>query len=182
MRLIPRLIAVLDPINEWIGRTAALLALVLAGIVFTIVALRYGFHTSNQWLSESVIYAHGLLFMLGMGYTLRHDDHVRVDVLSRHFSPRATAWRELFGTIFLLFPVSLFLLVMSFNYVAASWAIHEGSMEPGGIPYLYLLKTLLILMPILLMIQGLTEALRAIETLRCHHPDHPDRLDAREGV
>lgn len=182
MSLIPRLIALLDPINEWIGRAVAVFALVLAGIVFTIVALRYGFHTSNQWLSESVIYTHGVLFMLGMGYTLRHDGHVRVDVLSRHFSPKAAAWRELFGTIFLLFPVSLFLLVMSFNYVTASWAIHEGSMEPGGIPYLYLLKTLLILMPLLLIIQGLTEALRAIEVLRCQHPALPDHPGAREGV
>jgi TRAP-type mannitol/chloroaromatic compound transport system permease small subunit len=71
---------------------------------------------------------------------------------------------------------------MSINYVAASWSIHEGSMEPGGIPYLYLLKTLLIIMPILLMIQGLTEALRAIEILRQHHPDLPDHPDTREGV
>ncbi|HUX82190.1 MAG TPA: TRAP transporter small permease subunit [Halothiobacillus sp.] len=182
MNVLQRMISILDPINEYLGRAIATLALVLAAIVFAIVALRYGFHTSNQWLSESMIYAHGMLFMLGMGYTLRHDGHVRVDVLSRHFSPRGAAWRELFGTIFLLFPVSLFLLIMSINYVAASWSIHEGSMEPGGIPYLYLLKTLLIIMPILLMIQGLTEALRAIEILRQHHPDLPDHPDTREGV
>lgn len=182
MNPIQTLIRILDPINEYIGRAAAFLALALAAIVFAVVALRYGFHTSNQWLSESVIYGHGLLFMLGMGYTLRHDGHVRVDVLSRRFSPRGAAWRELFGTVFLLFPVSLFLLIMSLNYVSSSWAIHEGSMEPGGIPYLYLLKTLLIVMPILLMIQGLVEALRAVETLRNHRPDAPEPTDAREGV
>lgn len=182
MNPISSLIRMLDPINEYIGRAAAILALVLAAIVFAVVALRYGFHTSNQWLSESVIYAHGLLFMLGMGYTLRHDAHVRVDVLSRRFSPRMSAWRELFGTVFLLFPVSLFLLFMSVNYVSSSWSIHEGSMEPGGIPYLYLLKTLLIVMPVLLMIQGLTEALRAIEVIRHHRPDLPDHPTAGEGV
>lgn len=176
------LIQRLDRINEYLGRAIAFLAIVLALVVFLVVALRYGLHLSSQWLSESILYVHGSLFMLGVAYTLRHNGHVRVDVVSRRFSPKGHAVVELMGTVLLLWPVAIFLFVTAWPYVGASWSIHEGSHEPGGIPFLYLLKTLLLIMPALLFLQGLVEALKAIEILLGLKPESIESHDAHEGI
>jgi len=177
-----RLVDRLDRVNEWLGRGVAWLGLLLALTVFAVVVLRYVLGESNQWLSESIYYWFAMLFMLGIGYTYRHDGHVRVDVLSRNASPRKRAWVEILGVVLLLWPVCLFIGFASVDYVANAWAIREGSPEPGGIPLLYLLKTLLLVMPALLFWQGLVELLRAVATLWAERPTRPDRGDPREGV
>jgi len=177
-----KLIHQLDRINEYLGRGVAFLALLLATVVFLVVVLRYGFQLSSQWLSESILYVHGGLFMLGVAYTLQHDGHVRVDVISRRFSPRGKAFVELFGTLVFLWPVAIFLLVTAWPYVSASWSIHEGSHEPGGIPFLYLLKTLLLIMPSLLFLQGTVEALKALQTILGRHPETVEPHDVHEGI
>ncbi len=177
-----RLVDRLDGVNEWAGRITAWLGLLLTLTVFAVVALRYGFSDSSQWLSESIYYWFALMFMLGMGYTYRHDGHVRVDVLSRKASPRRRAWIEIVGVILLLWPVCLFIAGSSLDYVGNAWAIREGSPEPGGIPLLYLLKTLLIVMPALLFWQGLVELLRSVAVLRGETPTIPARGDAEEGM
>lgn len=177
-----RLVDRLDRVNEWTGRVVAWLGLVLTLTVFGVVALRYGLSDSNQWLSESITYWFALMFMLGMGYTYRHDGHVRVDVLSRGASPRARAWIEIIGVVVLLWPVCLFIAISSFDYVGNSWAMREGSPEPGGIPLLYLLKTLLIVMPALLFWQGLVELLRQVAVLRHQRPTEPEHGSIKEGM
>ena len=176
------LIERLDVVNEWLGRVTAWLGLVLALTVFAVVGLRYGLNDSNQWLSESINYWFALLFMLGMGYTYRHDGHVRVDVFSRNASPRRRAWAEIIGIAVLLWPVCLFIGVASFEYVGNAWAIREGSPEPGGIPLLYLLKTLLLVMPALLFWQGLVELLRNVAVLRGERPARPEHGEIEEGM
>lgn len=177
-----RLVDRLDRLNEWTGRVTAWLGLVLALTVFTVVALRYGLSDSNQWLSESIYYWFALMFMLAMGYTYRHDGHVRVDVLSRKASPQTRAWVEIVGVVILLWPVCVFIGVTSFGYVANSWAMQEGSPEPGGIPLLYLLKTLLLVMPALLFWQGLVELLRQVARLRHQSPTQPEHGSIEEGM
>jgi len=169
-----QIIATINGINEWMGRFVGILTLILAVVMLAIVVLRYGFSMSSVWLSESVMYLHGLIFMLGAAYTLKHNGHVRVDIFQRRYSRRQRAWVEIGGTVLLLWPVALFILFMSQTYVESAWRIMEGSREPGGIPFLYLLKTLLIVMPVLLIIQGLAELLRAMEVLRSPSPAVPD--------
>ncbi|MFP4639379.1 MAG: TRAP transporter small permease subunit [Guyparkeria sp.] len=177
-----RLVDRLDRVNEWTGRVSAWLGLVLALTVFAVVALRYGFNDSDQWLSESIYYWFALMFMLGMGYTYRHDGHVRVDVLARKTTPRRRAWIEIVGVVLLLWPACLFIALSSLDYVGNAWAIREGSPEPGGIPLLYLLKTLLIVMPALLFWQGLVELLRSVAVLRGETPTRPSQGDLEEGM
>ncbi|MBN2872595.1 MAG: TRAP transporter small permease subunit [Halothiobacillaceae bacterium] len=172
----------LDRVNEWVGRVAAWLGLLLTLTIFGVVALRYGLSDSNQWLSESITYWFALLFMLGMGYTYRHDGHVRVDVFSRNASPRRRAWIEIVGILLLLWPLCLFIALSSLEYVGNSWAMREGSPEPGGIPLLYMLKSLLIVMPALLFWQGLVELLRQVVRLRHGSPSQPDHGSIEEGM
>ncbi len=155
-----RLAGWLDLANAWVGRVIAWLALSMVLVTFLVVVLRYGFDLGSIALQESVTYMHAMLFMLGAAYTLQRDGHVRVDIFYQGFSRRGRAWVNLLGTLMLLVPVCLFILASSWGYVAESWAVHEGSREAGGLPYVYWLKTLMLLMPLLLLLQGIVWVLR----------------------
>jgi len=161
--LTPRLFALagsLDLVNAWVGRLVAWLAVAMVLVTFLVVVLRYGFDQGSIALQESVTYMHAMLFMLAAAYTLQRDGHVRVDIFYQGFSRRGRAWVDLLGTLVLLIPVCLFILASSWGYVTESWAVHEGSREAGGLPYVYWLKTLMVLMPLLLLLQGVVWLLR----------------------
>ena len=161
--LTPRLFALagsLDLVNAWVGRLVAWLAVAMVLVTFLVVVLRYGFDQGSIALQESVTYMHAMLFMLAAAYTLQRDGHVRVDIFYQGFSRRGRAWVDLLGTLVLLIPVCLFILASSWGYVTESWAVHEGSREAGGLPYVYWLKTLMVLMPLLLLLQGVVWVLR----------------------
>ena len=150
----------LDRINGLLGPVVSWLALAMVLVTFLVVVLRYAFDIGSIALQESVTYMHATLFMLGAAYTLQQQGHVRVDIFYQRFSRRGRAWVDLLGTLLLLVPICLFVLASSWGYVTESWAVHEGSREAGGLPYVYLLKTLLVVMPILVLIQGLVWLLR----------------------
>ncbi|RRQ21830.1 TRAP transporter small permease subunit [Thiohalobacter thiocyanaticus] len=146
---------ILETVSEQVGRLVAWLTLAMVLVMFTVVVLRYAFDFGRIYLQESVTWMHAAVFMLGAAYTLRHEGHVRVDIFYRRFSPRTRAWVDLLGTLVLLLPVSLYLLWTGWDYVADSWAMREGSLQTGGLPAVYLLKSLLLAMPVLLLLQGL---------------------------
>lgn len=151
----------LDRFNGVIGRAVAWLALAMVLVTFLVVILRYAFDYGSIAMQESVTYMHAVLFMLGAAYTLQQDGHVRVDIFYQGFSRRGRAWVDLLGTLLLLLPVCLFVLASSWGYVTESWAVKEGSREAGGIPAVYLLKTLLVAMPLLVLMQGLVVLIRS---------------------
>ena len=119
---------------------------------------------------------HAALFLIGAAYTLKHQGHVRVDIFYHRFSPRLQAWVDLFGTLLLLLPVCLFIFVVSWDYVAQSWALHEGSREAGGLNGVYLLKSLILVMAGLLLLQGLAMAIRNLLTLQDRTSEVQDRV------
>jgi TRAP-type mannitol/chloroaromatic compound transport system permease small subunit len=160
MQGLHRLISAIDDFTERSGRFLAWLALAMALLTAIIVVLRYGFSIGSIAAQEAVVYMHSCLFMLGAGYTLKHDAHVRVDIFYRGLGPRGRAWINSLGCIVFLLPLCIFIIAVSWNYVAESWAIRESSPEPGGIPAVFLLKTLLPAMALNLMLQGLAELLR----------------------
>lgn len=152
-----------DAASEAAGRFAAVLAVVLVVLVFALVLARYGLGIGSVAVQEAVLWLHATIFLLGMAYALRHDAHVRVDVFSQRWSAATRAWVEFAALLLLLLPFCLFMIVISWEYVAASWATHEGSRDPGGLPGWYLLKSLLPLSAALLVLQGLAETLRALQ-------------------
>ena len=160
MSTLRALLKALDTFTETTGRWLAWLALGMAAVTAFVVLLRYGFNIGSIAAQESVTYMHGALFMLGAAYTLKQGGHVRVDIFFRRFRPRTQAWINSLGGIVFLLPVCLFILGISWNYVAESWAIREVSPEPGGIPAVFLLKTLMLLLPLNLVLQGFAEILR----------------------
>lgn len=163
--LVTRLADSLDRFAERTGHTAAWLALALVLVTFAVVVLRYLFDFGSIALQETILYLHASLFLLGAAYTLRTDAHVRVDIFYRRQSARARAVVDLFGALLLLLPVCSFLLWISWDYVASAWSLREASGETGGLPWVYLLKTLIPVAAVLLILQGVSQALRSLATL-----------------
>ena len=106
-------------------------------------------------------FAHGALFMLAAAWTLQIDGHVRVDIFYAQANPRTKALIDLVGAVVFLLPVTVTIGVLSLPYVARSWAIFESSRETSGLPFVYLLKTLIPLFALLLGLQGVAQAIRA---------------------
>lgn len=156
----------LDRINRMVGWAARWLALAMVLVQFTIVVLRYVYGMSWIALNESVLYMHATLFMLGAGYTLLIDDHVRVDIFQARAGKRGKALIDAVGHVVLLIPSILVLLYWSWPSVRNAWAIHEGAISVGGIPAVFLLKTLIPVFCVLLVIQSLACLLRKIVILR----------------
>ncbi|ATJ81122.1 TRAP transporter small permease subunit [Halomonas beimenensis] len=180
-RELPSLIERLDRLSEWLGRSLSWLILLMMLIQFLIVVLRYVFSVNSIPMQESVMYMHATVFMLAAGYTLRHDGHVRVDIFYRAMTAKRKALVDLLGTLLLLAPVMIFVILVSLGYVGKSWRILEGSPESGGIPGVFLLKTLIPLFAGLMLLQGLVEAWRNVLVLtgrlapkeeEDHHEEH----------
>jgi TRAP-type mannitol/chloroaromatic compound transport system permease small subunit len=158
----------LDRISITSGKASAWLTLFMVIITFVVVVMRYVFDAGLIWLQESVIWMHAVVFMVGAAYTLQQEDHVRVDVFYRTMSVAQRAWIDLLGVVIFLWPLCVFLGWKSFDFVAASWGLHEASRESGGLPYplIPVLKSVLLLMPVAVASQGASMLLRSLETLR----------------
>ena len=137
-------------------------------LTMIIVVMRYVFNAGSIWLQELVIWMHAAVFMVGAAYTLLHEEHVRVDIFYRKMSPRGRALVDLLGVTIFLLPLCGFLAFKSYDFAAASWSIHEVSREPGGLPYpaIPAMKSIVILMPVAVALQGISLLLRSLAALR----------------
>lgn len=155
----------IDFLNGKLGAGVSWLALLLVLVQFTIVILRYVFGVGFVQMQESVVYLHGVLFMLAAGYTLLEDGHVRVDIFYRDASPKRKATVDLLGTLFLLIPVITLILWVSYPYVQRSWASFEGSRETSGIQAVFLLKSVILVFGVVVLLQGISKAIHALMVL-----------------
>lgn len=160
-----RVSAGLDRINAAVGAVVMWFAIGMVLIQFGFVVLRYVFGMSFIFVAEAEMYMHAGLFMLGAGYTLLHDGHVRVDIFYGSASPRRKALVDLLGTVFFLVPTCLVLLIYTWPFVRNSWEILEGAISVGGIPASFLLKSLIPAFAVLVLVQGLSIALRSLAAL-----------------
>jgi len=157
-----RLLGWIDTLITVSGRSIAWLVILMVLISFSVAILRYVFDMGWIALQESVTYLHALVFMLGIPYTLNRNRHVRVDIFNHRFNARTRAWVDLLGTLVLLLPVFITLFWLSLTYVTNSWLVLESSPEAGGLPLVFLLKGLLLLMPLLMILQGIAWLLRNV--------------------
>ena len=135
---------------------------------FVVVVMRYVFDAGLIWLQESVVWMHAFVFMMGAAYTLQREEHVRVDIFYREMTPRRRAWVDLIGVCIFLLPLCGMLGWKAVDFVAVSWRLQETSRESGGLPYplIPLLKSVLILMPITVGLQGIALSSRCLQVLR----------------
>lgn len=134
-------------------------------LTFTVVVLRYVLGLGYIWMQEAVLYLHSLVFLLAAGATLDSGGHVRVDIFYRKSSPHHQAWVDLLGSLLLLLPVCGLILWQALPFVLDSWSVNESSPEPGGLPFVYGLKTLLLLYALLLLVSGTRLILNSSATL-----------------
>lgn len=155
----------IDRLVSGVGQTVVWLVLAVVLLQFSLVVARYLFGLGSIWLTETVIYAHAGVFMLGAAWTLRAGGHVRVDVFYADASARTKAIIDLAGALVLLLPFMLVLAWLSVPYAARSWAILEHSQESSGLPLVFVLKTLIPVFALLMALQGVAQAIRAAAAL-----------------
>lgn len=158
----------LDRFSRVTGQLISWLTLAMVLVTFVIVIMRYVFDAGLIWLQESVTWMHAAVFMLGAAYTLSHEEHVRVDIFYRNMGARGRAWVDAFGFVIFLLPLCVYLAYASYDFAAVSWSIRESSREPGGLPYplIPILKSIVIVMPITVLLQGLALLLRSLTTIK----------------
>lgn len=159
----------IDRLNTAVGRAVAWLAPVVVLLEFALVVARYLFALGSIWATETVIYAHATLFMLAAAWTLKAGGHVRIDVFYAEASVRTKAAVDLVGSLLLLLPFAAVLIWLSVPYAARSWAILERSQESSGLPLVFVLKTLIPLFAVLMALQGIAQAVRAMAALSRPH-------------
>lgn len=156
----------LELINDKTGIAVSWLTLLMVLVTFLVVVLRYLFDIGSIGLQESINYMHACVFLIGAAYTLQKNAHVRVDIFYQKLSAHKKAWIDLFGTVFFLTPTMLFIFIISWEYVSESWSVLESSREAGGLPGVYLLKSVILVMAFLMLLQGLANALRSIQIIQ----------------
>jgi len=165
-QFVQKTVETIDRVNMAIGRAAAWCCLYIVVVEFALVVMRYALGIGSIRIQESVIYAHAALFLLAAAWVLETDGHVRVDIFYAEAKPRTKAAIDLLGTVIFLAPFAVALLLLSLPYAARSWALFERSPEASGLPFVFLLKTLIPLFAFLIGLQGIAQAIRAVLTLR----------------
>lgn len=150
----------IDAVQEQFGRGVSWLTVLMVAIVFGDVVSRYTFNKTYVFTQELEWYLFGIIYLLAAGYTLLHDEHVRVDIVYSRLTPRRKAWLDLILLFVFFFPSCLLVIYTSWPFVVNSWAVWEGSPDPGGIPARWALKSFIIVGFVILMVQGVSEAIK----------------------
>lgn len=162
MGAVARFVQFAEALNDYIGRVVSWLTLATVLICATVVFIRYVLAAGFIWMQELYVWTHAAAFMLGAGYTLMANKHVRVDIAYAQASPRTQAWLDLVSTIVFLFPWILVLGYFAWPYVLNSWQLMEESQQVGGMPGLYVLKSVILVFCGLMFLQGLAICGRSI--------------------
>ncbi len=165
MNFLIRIVRIIDGLNEWVGRSVAWLSTLLVLVVCFDVVTRYLLNESMVAVQELEWHIFAVIFLIGAAYTLKEDGHVRVDVFYSHMSPKKKALIDFVGSLIFLLPFALLVVWTSKNFVQMSWAVHEGSPNPGGLPGRYLLKLMIPVGLGLVFLQGISLAIRSFLTL-----------------
>lgn len=152
----------IDALNSWFGKACAWLTVFLVIGTAVVVVLRYGFGIGATALQEAVLYAHALVFMGAAAWVLQRNGHVRVDIFYQKFSGRRQALVEILGNVLFLLPVCLFLGWASWDYVSNAWSTLEASSESGGLKFVYLQKSIILVLVISLVLQGISNLIKAL--------------------
>jgi len=152
----------IDRSNEVVGRMVSWVSLLLVLVVFTDVVMRYLFRTSFVFTQELEWHLFAFIFLIGAGYTLLHDGHVRVDIIYQRLGVKGQAWINLLGVIFFLIPGCYLVISTSWHFVSNSFSMLEGSPDPGGIPYRFIVKGTMTVGYVLLLLQGLSMGVHAL--------------------
>lgn len=124
-------------------------------LVIVNILLRYIFNINFIFMQELVMYLHAFIFLFGISICLKENSHVRIDVFSNKLDAKVKKYIEILGTVLFIIPFCLFVLYESTPIIIRSWEMLESSGEPGGLPFIYILKSSIYVFASLLLIQAL---------------------------
>lgn len=149
-------------LNEYVGRGVSWATLLLVLVTFTDVVMRYFFNTSYVFTQELEWHVFAFIFLMGAGYTLKIDGHVRVEVFYGRLGPRGKAWVNLIGVLIFLIPSCALFVKTGIPFMVKSFQIMEGSPDPGGIPFRFLLKGCIPAGYALILLQGISLGINSL--------------------
>lgn len=155
----------IDALNTWVGHVVAWATALAVVVVFVDVVMRYAFKMSFVFTQELEWHLFAFIFLMGAGYTLLKDGHVRVDIFYQRCSRKTQAWINFLGVIFFLIPGCYMVIATSLPFVYNAWAVMEGSPDPGGIPYRFVLKSCIPAGFVLILLQGLSLGIKSLLTI-----------------
>ncbi len=150
----------IDSFNDFVGRSVSWLTALMVIITFADVMMRYVFNTSFVFVQELEWHLFAVIFLTAAGYTHLKGGHVRVDIFYARLSPRKRGWVDFVFTLLFLFPTCLLMIKTSLPFVDRSWAVLEGSPDPGGLPARFLLKAAIPVGFFLIGLQGISETIK----------------------
>lgn len=150
----------IEAVIEFVGGIVNWIWIVLVLIIVLNVVGRYALGVNYIWIEEVQWHMYAVGFMLGIGYAVKHDGHVRVDVLAMTFSPRTRAWIELIGILVLIAPVIYVILIYAIPFVETSWRRGEQSAAPGGLTNRWAIKAVIVVAFVYLGLAALARVLR----------------------
>ena len=165
MQFLFRLCRLINAINDIVGRAVAWTTLLLVTVTFADVVMRYFFNTSFVFTQELEWHVFAFIFLMGAGYTLKEEGHVRVEVFYAKLGKKGKAWINLIGVLFFLIPSCLIFIKTSIHFVIKSYEVLEGSPDPGGIPYRFILKSFIPAGYSLLLLQGISLGINSLAEL-----------------
>jgi TRAP-type mannitol/chloroaromatic compound transport system permease small subunit len=166
MNILKKYIETVDSLNERIGKGIAWLTLILVLVVCFDVISRYVFKSSSVGVQELEWHIFAVIFLMGAAYTLKHDKHVRVDIIFSRLTEKKQAVVNIIGTVLFLIPFSVLIIFSSFDFVWNSFTIGESSPDPGGLPARFILKAVLPLSFIFILFQGTALLFKSILILK----------------
>ncbi|MFZ3047096.1 MAG: TRAP transporter small permease subunit [Desulfatirhabdiaceae bacterium] len=165
MNLARNLCRWIDAMNRGVGYVVAWAAFLVVLVVFTDVIMRYAFNTSYVFVQEMEWHLFSFIFLIGAGYTLLKDGHVRVDLIYQRLSPKAKAWINFLGVLLFLIPGCYMIINTSYKFAYNSWMTFEGSPDPGGVPFRFIIKSAIPVGYILILLQGMALGIRSFFTI-----------------
>ena len=147
------ILKILDKVIEVSGRVSSLLIILLIALVSISVFLRYLFSVGFVWLQDLYIWTHSLFILLGIGYTLKKDEHVRIDILYRGLSKKMKKKINIMGYLLFCIPFAYCLTTSGFDYFLRSYLLSENSKETGGLPNIYILKFFIFLLGLIFILE-----------------------------
>lgn len=156
----------IDKITEFIGRLSAAVLIFLTLLVVYDALSRYLFHSGSIALQELEWHLFDVIILLGISYALKEGTHVRVDIFYANFSLKTKTWVNIISLLFFILPFSILIIYMGFDFVIQSFLQQEGSSDPGGLPYRFIIKSVMLLSFALVISQSISELIRSVKVLR----------------
>lgn len=172
MQSLKKIIAGIDTVNEQVGRVVSWATLFLVIVTFTDVVMRYSLNISFVFTQELEWHVFAFIFLIGAGYTLKADGHVRVEVFYGRLGPKGKGWINLIGVLFFLIPSSLIFIKTGIPFVVKSFQVLEGSPDPGGIPFRFILKACIPIGYALILLQGISLGISSLMAVVGIEKDH----------